>query len=425
MERLTGAAPRHAPSWRWWVTGLLLTATAINYMDRITLGSASVRVTREMGMSDLQYGNLELAFGWAFAVGSLGFGFLADAMKVRLLYPAAVACWSLAGIAAGLTHTYSSLLICRIALGLFEAAHWPCALKTTFSLLNDRERTFGNSILQSGASIGSLIAPQIIRISIGLPHGSWRLGFIAVGALGLLWTGLWFFVIRPGDLDQASAPETRGDLAGLRRIVTGRRFWALALLLVGIQIPWHILRVWLMKFLQTERGYSETFALNFNSLYYLATDAGCILAGIVSLKLVSRFGLSPHRARRRVYAGAAAATSLTVLIPRLPAGPLLLAVLLVIGAGALALFPCHYSFNQELSGRHIGRITGVLGLWVWAVTSPLQSGFGWLAERLHTYDTGLLLAGLTPWLGVLTMKLWWDSAPPPYPAAATAPATPH
>src|SRR5204862_4299381 len=86
-------------SWRWWITGLLLLATTINYMDRVTLANASVRVTREMHLDDQQYGNLELAFGWAFAAGSLAFGFLADRWRIYWLYPAVLACWSFMGLA--------------------------------------------------------------------------------------------------------------------------------------------------------------------------------------------------------------------------------------------------------------------------------------------------------------------------------------
>ena len=78
-------------SWKWWITGLLLLATTINYMDRVTLSSASVRVTTEFGLNDQQYGHLELAFGWAFAAGSLVFGFLADRWRVFWLYPAVLA----------------------------------------------------------------------------------------------------------------------------------------------------------------------------------------------------------------------------------------------------------------------------------------------------------------------------------------------
>jgi sugar phosphate permease len=73
---------QRSSSWKWWITGLLLLATTINYMDRVTLANASVRVTQEFGLSEQQYGNLELAFGWAFALGSLLFGFMADRFRI-------------------------------------------------------------------------------------------------------------------------------------------------------------------------------------------------------------------------------------------------------------------------------------------------------------------------------------------------------
>lgn len=399
--------PARSSAWKWWVTGLLLLATMINYMDRVTLANASVRVTQEMQLNDQQYGNLELAFGWAFAVGSLVFGFLADRLRIYLLYPAVLACWSLMGVAAGLTHGFSALLMCRTLLGFFEAGHWPCALKTTFALLNEKDRTMGNSVLQSGASIGAVITPQIMKYLMTTQHGSWRTAFIAVGAVGLLWVVLWFVCLRPRDLENQREMVPQSDPLDLGTILCSRRFWAVAFLIMGAQTVWHIPRVWLMKFLQTGRGFTESAALNFNSIYYIATDIGCIFAGFVSVWLIRKWGSTPHDARRTVYSGACVLTSLSVLIPWLGKSWLLLAVLLLIGAGALALFPCYYSFVQELSDRHVGRLTGLLSMWVWAVTSPLHSAFGWLADRTKTYDTGLLIAGLAPWIGVIAMRLLW------------------
>jgi ACS family hexuronate transporter-like MFS transporter len=400
--------PRHS-SWKWWITGLLLLATTINYMDRVTLANASVRVTQEFQLTERQYGDLELAFGWAFAAGSLVFGFLADRLKVYWLYPSVLAAWSIMGMVSGLTRDHGDLLICRTLLGFFEAGHWPCALKTTFALLSQKDRTMGNSVLQSGASIGAIVTPQVMKWLMTDELGSWRTAFIVVGAVGLVWVAVWLLLLRPSDLE--APQEARQDDAApglsLAAILTGRHFWALAILLTGIQTVWHIYRVWLMKFLQTGRGYEEAAALDFNSLYYISTDVGCIAAGVISMALIRRLGMSPHRARRWVYAGACWLTSLSVLIPWLGKGWLLLAVLLVIGAGALALFPCYYSFVQELSSDHVGRLTGLLSMWVWAVTSPLHSLFGWIADVTQSYDQGLVIAGLAPWLGVLAMRFLW------------------
>ena len=406
--------PTRPHFWKWYVCGLLLLATTINYMDRVTLANASVRVTKEFGLSEEQYGNLELVFGWAFAAGSLVFGFLADRLKIYWLYPVVLAGWSIMGMISGWTSSYTELLMCRLCLGFFEAGHWPCALKTTFALLDEKDRTMGNSVLQSGASIGAIITPQIMKALMTDDIGSWRGAFVIVGAVGLGWVVVWFISMRPRELETAPPPEKASGGPRSLALILSRRFWALALLITGTQTVWHIYRVWMMKFLQTGRGYSEAAALNFQSAYYIATDVGCILAGVISIWLAKR-GLDAHGARRRVYATACLLTSLSVFIPWLPQGWLLLGVLLIIGGGALALFPCYYSFVQEISATHVGRVTGLLSMWVWAVTSPLHTLFGWIADQTGSYDKGLVIAGLAPWLGVIAMKLLWDrrsSAPP-------------
>ncbi len=196
---MQASAPRsHAPSWRWWVTGLLLLATAINYMDRTALAGASVRVTNELGLDNAQYGHLELGFGWAFAAGSLVFGFLADRFRVYVLYPIILLGWSLTGMATGWAHGFGGLMVCRTLLGFFEAGHWPCAVKTTFTVLNEKERTLGNSVMQSGASIGAVLTPQILKMLLTDQAGSWRSAFMIVGAAGLLWVVLWFVFLKPG-----------------------------------------------------------------------------------------------------------------------------------------------------------------------------------------------------------------------------------
>jgi ACS family hexuronate transporter-like MFS transporter len=84
-----------------------------------------------------------------------------------------------------------------------------------------------------------------------------------------------------------------------------------------------------------------------------------------------------------------------------------MAASLVVGAGALALCPCYYSFVQELSSRHVGRLTGLLSTWVWAVSSPMHKIFGRIVDETKSFDLGMACAGLAPWLGVVAMWLLW------------------
>ena len=105
----------------WWICGILLLASTLNYMDRQTLSATADRIKYEFHLSNEQYGNLEWAFGWAFAAGASCFGFIADRSNIRWLYPAVLLAWSAMGFRTGWAETYLGLLVCRLFLGLFEA----------------------------------------------------------------------------------------------------------------------------------------------------------------------------------------------------------------------------------------------------------------------------------------------------------------
>jgi MFS family permease len=387
----------------------------INYMDRQTLANLAVRITDAFQLTKEQYGNLEFAFGWAFAAGSLLFGFLVDRVSVRWLYPAVLLGWSAAGALTGLARTYEELLACRTLLGLFEAGHWPCALVTTQRLLSRESRTLGNSILQSGASLGAVLTPPLVLWCLRWSNPddplAWRFPFVAVGAVGTVWVVIWLAVIRRGDLDAPAPASPDSTRAAVWWLLLDRRFLVLLVVVACINSTWQLVRAWLPMFLQKGRGYSESDALYFNSVYYIATDVGCLAAGAATLWLTRR-GVAVHGSRLIVFAGCAALTALTTAVSVTSAGPLLLGLLLLVAAGSLGLFPCYYSFTQELSARHMGKVTGLLGAWAWFVSSPLQKLFGRVVDQTGSYDTGIGIVGWPPLLALVVMLLLWRRSEP-------------
>ena len=133
-----------SPQWKWYICGILLLATMLNYMDRQTLANTITDISKELGLNNEQYGQLEFGFGMAFAAGGILVGFLVDRLSVRWMYPLVLIGWSSAGIATayadqighwlqsagfggGAPPGYVGLMACRITLGLFEAGQWPCA----------------------------------------------------------------------------------------------------------------------------------------------------------------------------------------------------------------------------------------------------------------------------------------------------------
>ena len=398
------------------IAGLLLAASAINYMDRQTLANVAKRVTEEFSLNNEQYGRLEKWFGYAFAAGSLLFGVLADRVSVRWLYPAALLAWSLVGFATGYARDYDQLLLCRTALGFFEAAHWPCALKTTQLLISTKGRALGNGVLQSGTSIGSILTPVVMWWIMVRQGQSWRLGFQLVGLVGIAWIFAWIAATRADDFQVVPAKPGSGGATrdGATRDAI-RRWAAVLIVVVIINTVWQSLRAWIPLILQKEHGYSETETLWFTALWFGISDIGCLASGALAWWLAVK-GWSVKWSRVATFALACFLCLGLVAVPWLGSGPMLLAVLLVAGAGALGLFPIYYSFTQDISRHHQGLVTGVASFFAWVASASFQPLFGRHADQTESFSIGLAAAGAVTLLALAAWAILW----PPDRAEASA-----
>lgn len=447
---------------KWSVCVMLLLALVLNYMDRQTLSLTITAIEHEIHTNNEQYGRLEKMFGYAFAFGGLFWGLLADRVTIRWLYPLALAGWSLAGVATGFAdrlgdwltpalsaicdterlamtadpavmRSYLGFLVCRMVLGFFEAGQWPCALVTTQRLLAPGDRSLGNSILQSGASIGAIVTPIVVglfapaaSVPVAAPTwdgaaaaladpqvGWWRLPYVVIGALGVTWIVPWLLMTRGIDL---ARPPAASDRSAARDPAPGagtvllfaRRSLALIVTVIVINMTWQYFRVWLPKMLEQFHGYSAGQVRWFIVAYYLSTDLGCVSAG-AAVKWLHARRWNLHRARLLVYTACAALTALSTVAAQLPKGYALLGLLMLIGFGALGLFPNYYSFAQELSRRHQGKVTGSLGFITWIVTSEMQERVGKLVDTTGSYADAVFLIGLVPLLGSIAIFLLWGS----------------
>jgi hypothetical protein len=68
----------------------------------LALSLTATQLKSEISLDDGRYGNLEEWFSYAFAAGGIFFGFIADRVGPRRLYPAVLTSWSLAGVASPL-----------------------------------------------------------------------------------------------------------------------------------------------------------------------------------------------------------------------------------------------------------------------------------------------------------------------------------
>jgi ACS family hexuronate transporter-like MFS transporter len=417
---------------RWMVCGLLLLATTLNYMDRVALNQTAVRVQMAFGLSAEEYGWLEGGFSFAFAIGTLTTGFIVDRVGVRWVYPVVVTGWSAAGFLTGFSQTYTFLLTCRIALGLFEAGNWPCGIRTVRQVMAPKERSLGNALFQSGTALGAVITPYIVLICIhwadpdeparlahfalgggaataatGTPPDAWQLPFRVIGAIGLVWVALWLILVPGRALTPVGEAAGANVVAGaFYRVFLDRRFWILVVVVMGVNTTWHTFRVWLPPFLQRERGFSEPEMAWFTTLYYLMADVGSWTVGLTSLGLVS-LGVGLHRSREITFAACVLFALASVAVPFLGRGPGLTAALLATGFGALGMFATYFALSQELSARHQGKVTGSLGFINAIYLGVVFPSQGRIIDLFGSSERVLATAGLPAVAALVAVLVFW------------------
>lgn len=446
-------AAERSTTWRYGVCGLLLCATMLMYMDRLTLSVLAKRICDEHGFSNEQYGALDTGLSYAFAAGAFFFGFLVDRVGPRWLYPSVLLAWSGAGVATAYSgvigawllptsasgdQAYLGFMLCRIALGFFESGHWPCALVTTQIILTRADRSLGNSILQSGAAVGSIVTPIIVLLLKSEEPGGWRPPFVAIGCIGVFWMIPWLLMIRAEDVerkpvssDAAAGPDTTPTLWSRDFC---RMLAVVIAIVITINLTWQFFRVWLPKYLQEAHGYNEDQTAWFTSAYYVATDIGCIGVGFWVKGLITG-GWEVHRARVMTFTACAGLVLLALAVAFLPSADvaangfwspmslLLLVLLLFVAAGTLGLYPNYYSFSQELTRTHQGKISGALGTIAWIGSGTMQWLVGRNIDATRSYATGVALAGVLPLLAVAALWLLWPrrETPPPETAITEMP----
>jgi ACS family hexuronate transporter-like MFS transporter len=410
-------------------------ATLLNYMDRQVLPQIATELKERYGLNDARYGQVAGNFALAFAAGSIFFGFIADRVGPRLLYPVVLIGWSAAGLATPFmanpevasrfekpgepgSGPFYWLLLCRTVLGFFEAGHWPCALLTARQILTAKDRPLGNGLLQSGASLGAILVPLYV-MAVRKFGGGWEVAFWTIGAIGLLWVPLWLALVRRGDLadppvaDASGAPPADEDefVPPTPRppFVWGRFlriYVTLFVIILGISVSWQFIREWLPKYLKESQGFSADAADLIVPFYYISAELGCFAFGLFVWSLVAR-GRDVHSARVTGYGLFAVITAAAALAPFVGGGWASVGLIILAGAGILGLHPCYYALTQELPAKHMALLSGLLAAAGWFVVGEVQKAMGRHIQATGSYDAGFILAGLAPLAGLLVLLVLW------------------
>jgi MFS family permease len=351
-------------------------AVLLNYVDRANLATAAPLLQDELALSAAQIGVLLSSFFWVYAPAQLLAGWLVHRFDIRVVLAAGLALWGLATIATGLAVGFASILVLRLILGLGESVMFPGWQLILARHTAEDERGRANGLIGAGQGVGPMVGT--LFGGLAMARFGWRVMFVGLGFITLLWLWPWFVVSRRQQsfgrhAEQASASVSYGEI--LRR----REFWGAALGHFSINYAFYFVITWLPTFLVKAGGFNVSQMAAIGAAIYGIYAVATASAGAVSDRWIRR-GRSTTAVRKAFAITSAVGTAVTV------AGSALVepraAVWLLAAAGVfLGLStPTMFAMTGTLAGpRAAGRWAGA------------QNVAGQLAGVIAPVVTGLIV----------------------------------
>src|SRR5215475_11742147 len=389
-------------------------SVVVLYMDRVNISVVAPVLMQEFGWDPALMGTVLSAFFVGYFLTQIPSGWLSDRWGAKGLLGGAVAWWSLVTMLTPFARTTSSMIAVRISLGLGEGMSPPCLYTAMSRWVPPNERSRVGAFLASGMYVGLVIAfPLAVWLMTNL---GWPWVFYIFGALGLIWSGLWYLLVtnNPEDHPRMSQEELDLILQGHHatpqaqtipwgRILRERAFWALLCAHFCTNWTWYTFLTWLPTYLVQVRGFSlnemgvyATFpyiAMMFigNGAAWLADDLIRRGVGITLVRKVSQ---------TVCFCGA----GLFLLLLAHTSSPALTILCITLGLGSLACFSSGMGINHlDIGPKYAGVLVGLTNTAasVPGILAPTVTGFivkftgDW--NTVFYIATAILLVGTVVW----------------------------
>lgn len=403
-------APATRLSNRWLVLGILLLIFIFNYADRFLISGLVGPIKQEFGLGD---GFMGLLMGPAFVVlyvlAGIPIARLADRSSRIMIICVGCMVWSFFTGLTGLATGPVTLALCRVGVGIGEAA----LLAPAYSLLADyfkpERRGVAFSILGLATYFGQIAGyaggPAIAALY------SWHAAFFVMAVPGFFLAGLaWALIKEPPRAQLAKAQEAL--LPIIKRLVKARSYIALMLgmglgTLSGVSFGF-----WGPTLFVRNHGVSESVASNAFAAYFgLAGLTGMLIFGALSDRLARN---GPHGPPRLAAFSIFAATLCILLVTwsssfdrskllAIPSGLLGGGWSVGVLASLQYLLPDRYRATATAAFVAVSTLLGLLiGPWLAGEVS------GALGNDAHSLRIGLSVTIPTGFIAALCM--WYGSS---------------
>ncbi|MBI4166837.1 MAG: MFS transporter [Acidobacteria bacterium] len=402
---------------------ILVCLSLFSYLLRMNISVAQQFMVPELGLSDIQVGQVFSSFMAGYALFQVPAGVWGDQRGPRFVLTVAVLSWGfltlLTGLIPGLlvrgaAAAFLSLLILRFMLGVGEAAMYPVAARVVANWMPPAEHAFSNAVVIAGSTVGSALTPPLIAYL--MQAFGWRFSFYLTGlfpfGIALLW---WWQARDHPEQHQAVNHEEIALIAAGRAVksATGPvpSWWSLgknrniAFLCLSYFLTSYVMFVfvfWLYKYFVDVRKFTVVGGGWALSLPFVVATVALPSMGYLSDRLSARRGAL--WGRRRVAMGCLVFCGLLLLVGAAASGPWM--AVAAISLSVACLFSTegpYWSTVIKLAGPHAGAAGGLMnmvgnfgGAVSTAVVPFLVHIFGWFGALACASVFAIIAAAL--WL---------------------------
>ena len=387
---------------RYRVVALATGLAMITYLDRACIATLAPGIVRDLGLSTVQMGYVFTVFQLAYALFEIPTAWWADRQGTRAVLSRIVLWWSCLTAATARRSATRSCSAIRFLFGMGEAGAWPCVARTFSRWIPVRERGTVQGIFFAGAHLAGGLTPVLVLWM--LHFMSWRAIFVCFGAVGFVWVAIWHTWFRndPSEHPAVNAAELQtilserppdsGHSAGWEYwggLLRNRSMVAMCLMYIPNCMIFYFCITWLPTYLKQRHGFDATSLGFFAGLPLIVSMPGDLLGGLVTDRLVTRYGLRIGRCG--LGAAAYVIAGLALLVAAASSNPVLAAALIALATG-MTMFTLGAAWGTviEVGRNHV------------AVVGATMNSVGNLAAMLNP----LIVAYSVQWFGNWNLPLY-------------------
>ncbi|MDP9884967.1 MFS family permease [Sinomonas atrocyanea] len=380
---------------RWSVALLMGFGILINYVDRLSISVTQGPLTKEFGLTAIEFGVLSSAFLWSYAIMQIPSGMLLDRFGVKKVWGASAVLWTVASVLTAIASGAWVIVLARVFLGVAEAPAFPGAMKATGLWFPRHERGLCTAIFDSGTRLANVLGLPLIAFTVAT--WGWREAFWLQAVLSLVFLGafLWRYTgpkhkLAKGTLSAeeyryiidggATSEDVRpaSDWRTIGYLLRQRKVWGLSLGLAGAGYVLWMLLTWLPGYMQTSMNQSVLQSGIYAAVPALAMFVSELTIGGWWVDRVIGRGANPDRIRKGVLV-AGMIVALFTVGAAFSNSPLVAITWIAIGSAGIALV--YVTSNSlpaliapEGSAGSLAAIVNCVNLLA-GVAAPIVTGF--------------------------------------------------